>query len=66
MYVFVLTSCTNYLSSLILRIDLSLKCSHQYYQIVFYCILFSLVLFFSLLGAVVSVLRALLHPPRLF
>ena len=60
------TTCTNYFSFLTPRTDLSLKCARQYYQIVFFnFILFSLFFSFSLHGALVRALRALLHPPRL-
>jgi len=47
------------------RADLSSECTHQYYQIdLLYFILTSFFLFL-LYGAVVSALRALLHPLRL-
>jgi len=63
MYVFVLTSCTNYFSFFNTRTDRSLKCACQYYQIDF-LLYFIFPSFFSLYGTVVSALRAWLHPPR--
>jgi len=61
-YVSVLTSSTNYLS--LLRADF-LECTHQCYQIVLLYFILTSFFSFSLYGAVVSALRALLHPPRL-
>ena len=65
MYAFVVTLCTNYFSVLILRADSSLKCAHLYYKIVLLYLILIRFFSFSLLGAVVSALRALLHAPIL-
>jgi len=50
---------------LIPRTDLPLKCGHQYYQVFLLYLILTSFFFFSLYGAVVSALRALLQPPRL-
>ena len=60
MYVFVLTSCTNYFFNTTYRLVVKLRLSAL--SDCFLLFLFSLVFSFSLHGAVVSALCTLLHP----